>query len=148
MKNLNRASIALTLLSTVVSASAYAGDILNLTAATQADPVSGYELDTSATETVTGMNKTLSLIGDGVRVEAVPIFGRKNIYLAQFLAETPASLVRDVTNPAAVEASLTAAGAKAIRLTFIYSPIPVNKIRSAFSNSLLQNMSSDEQNTY
>jgi hypothetical protein len=148
MKNFNRVSIATALISSAISVSAHATDILNLTPASQLDPVSGYELDLSATETVTGMNKTLTLVGDGVRAEPVPIFGMKNIYLAQFLAETPTALVRDVTNPTAVLGSLTAAGAKAIRLTFIFSPIPVNKIRFAFSNSLIQNMTTDEQTTY
>jgi len=112
---------------------------LNYAASTANDAASGLPINASATETVTGQSKVLSLVGEGVRMDKVVGFN-KQAYLAQLFAETPAAIQRD---PKTVTGSLTAAGMKALKLTVILQLIPLKIIVSKFTNALDLNIVGD-----
>jgi len=132
-------SQSLVLLSMFSSISSFAATLNYNPASTKQN---GIELDVSATETVTGQNKILTNIGEGIRMEPVAGFNAK-IYLAQFFAENPNAISRD---PKTVAGSLNAAGMKALKITLILGLVTVDKIVAAFSNSLNQNIvTADEQ---
>ena len=144
MKILNRTLVLMGLTAMIATySSALGGPILGLNPANEFDGATGFQLAVSATEAATGANKTLALVGEGVRVKQV--IGLSNIYLAQFFAENPAKVNRD---GGLTVSSLNDAGVMAIRMTFSYLLVPIGKVVGAFSDALNINMTDAEQATF
>ena len=105
---------------------------------------SNVQLSVSATENVTGANKTLTMAGEGLRKKKKDLINW-NVYVAQFYAEKPDQLVR--TQEGAL-ASLENVGTKALRLTFLRN-VDIMDITDSFIAGLNANLiSTTDQNNY
>ena len=94
----------------------------------------GVQLAVSAKENVTGMNKVLTLAGEGLRSKKVGPLPIK-VYIAQFFAELPDAF--DRTEQGAMK-SMSNIGVAALRLTFLRT-VDAATVQSSFKEGLNAN---------